>query len=299
MMARSLTVRSESIKSAMAVRAEPGVRDLLRLEYLKTVKRRMTRVVFGIIVLLMGGIVALRYLFGYVLESDPDAEITEMLMPVIIEDSLEIISVLGPILIVILAAGLAGSEFSWGTVRTMVGTGVSRAKLLLAKLVVVCVASILLVVTGLATVALTTTVISPIEGHGLRMSWIDFASAGDVTLMVLRSSFIMAVYGVLGFAIAQTTRSVAAGIAVGIGIHVVGPILWALSSLLGGFGEFIDDSFIITNTEVLNALNTFGTPEPPEGAPGPWLAAGTLLAYAAIAVAISLASFKRRDISVD
>lgn len=299
MMARSLTVPSEAVRAAMTAQAQPGVLDLLRLEYMKTIKRTMTRVVFGIMSLALSALLALSYLFGFVLESNPDEEITDMLMPAVIEGAMEVMSVLGPILIVILAAGIAGSEFRWGTVRTIVGSGASRAKLLLAKLVVIGAASILLVLTGLSAVALTTTAIALIEGHGPRMSWIDFASASDVTLMILRSSFVLAVYGVLGFAIAQVTRSVAAGIAVGIGIHVVGPILLALSGALGGFGEFIDDYFIITNTEVINALNTFDAPELPEGAPSPWLATGILLTYAVIAVAISLGSFQRCDISVD
>ena len=300
MTTRAMTLdRSAEAQAGTATRPAPRFVDLLQMEFIKTLRRRMTHVIFAIMALMVAGLLSLGYLVVFVFESNPDAEITDVLLPRVLEDGFEIIAMLGPILIAILAAGMAGSEFSWGTMRTMVGSGVPRARLLLAKLSVLAVASLLLVITGAVALAGVSTGISVIEGYGLRLSWLDLSTGYDVMLMLARTTFLLLVIAGLSFSIAQHFRSVAAGIAIGIGIMVFGPILAELAGLIGNIGETLNDYVITSAMSTIVSLNTFEAREIPPVLPGPWEAAATLALYAVIPIGLALWSFRRRDITVD
>lgn len=300
MTTRAMTLKkSDAMQATMASRAEPGFVDLLRLEYLKTSKRFMTRFIVGFLAVGVAGLFGLAYFITIVLGVGEDVPVSDFLMPVTIEDGLEGISFVGSIMMIVLAAGIAGSEYSWGTVRTLAATGVERGRLLAAKLAIIFASSALLVLTGLAAVVVTSTGISLIEGEGLSLGWLSLSMAGDVLLMMARTTFVLAFYGVLGFAIAQVSRSLAAGIAIGIGLLVVEPILTMLIGALGNFGEYADDFSMTINTEVITSLNTFGTPPELAGAPEPWQAAALLTLYAAIAIGVAIVLFRRRDIAID
>lgn len=285
--------------STAAIRQQPTFLSLLRMEYAKLSKRLMTRVVFAFMaftpILLIG---LLGYLLTHVFGVGPDEPIEVFWLPATIGVSFEITSLLGAILIVVLAAGVAGSEYSWGTIRTLVGSGVDRGKLLAAKLVMVVGASFLFTLTGLAATALTSVVISLIEGHGLGLGWLTLSSFGDLLVMIARCSFVLAVFGILAFALTQVTRSVATGIAAGIGMFIISPILIALAGALGSTGDRIDDFILTLNSETLNEPNTFGELDTITGAPGLWQAAGMLTLYAVVAITVAVVVFRRRDIEV-
>ena len=279
-------------------RHTPGIGSLLRLEYLKTSKRRMTRVVFGLMAIAIGGLVGLSYLIER-FSSDLTVDVNAYSIPTVIEDSFSLISVFGPIFIIILAAAAAGSDYGWGTIRTIVGTGVGRGRLLLSRFAMMSLTAIALTFVGLASGILASIVIGLIEGQGVPMGWLDASALGDIGLMIVRGSFLMIFFGTIGFVLAQVTRSVAAGIATGIGVMVLGPLSLVIVSTLGNFGDRIDNYLITANTQVINAMNTFGPVETVAGDPTPWQATGLLSLYAAIGLAIALGLFLRRDIAVD
>lgn len=297
MTTRAMTIEREQTRTVTAAHRLPGFADLLRLEYLKTSRRFMTRFIFGFLAAGVAGLFSLAYFVSFVLGVDDAPELSQFLMPATIEDGLSGIGFVGSVMMIVLAAGIAGSEYSWGTVRTVAATGVERGRLLAAKLVILGVSSALLVATGLAAVAVTSTAISLIEGQGLSLGWLNASMALEVLLMAARTTFVLAFYGVLGFAIAQVSRSLAAGIAIGIGLMVVEPILTMLIGALGSFGEYADDFSITINIEVISSLNTFDTPREMIGAPEPWQSAALLTLYAIVAIGAAVISFRRRDIT--
>ncbi len=265
---------------------------LVRLEFQKLSKRLMTRVLFGMMALGIGGLIGLTYLIRS-LSSDLSVAVEDYTFPQVLTNGFDVISFIGPILIIILAAAAAGSDYSWGTVRTIVGSGVSRSKALLAQFLTMAAAATAVTLTGLLSTIVASLIIGALEGQGLQTGWITGAALGDLGLMIVRSSFVMIFFGALGFVTAHVTRSVAAGIATGIGLMVLGPISLAIVGTLGEFGERIDQFLVTANTEVLHG-NVAGA-----GAPGPWQAAATLGFYIATGFLLSLVLFQRRDISVD
>ena len=297
-----MTVQSATLvqhgSAQQATRRTPRFGGLLRLEYLTASKRRMTRVIFGLMALSIGGLLGLSYLIE-ILASDLTVNVDDYLMPGVIASAFDLMSVIGPILIIVLAAATAGSDYGWGTIRTIVGTGVGRGRLLIARFTMIALAAIALTLTGLISAAVASIAIGLIEGQGIPTAWITSAVLGDIGLMIVRSSFLIIFFGTLGFVLAQVTRSVAAGIAAGIGMMVLGPLALVLASTLGSFGERIDNFLITANTQVINGMNTFGTVETVAGDPSPWQATGLLSLYAALGVGVALLIFIRRDISVD
>lgn len=271
------------------------LRALVAMEAFKLRKRPMTTIVF---LLMTAGLAALMTL-GYVVTraNGEPGDVDSFLLPDMIPNAFDIITGLGPIVLVVLAASIIGSEYSWGTVRVLVGSGAARSRLLTAKLVVLLETTVLLALAGFAAAVVTSLAITLLGGHELSFGWLDGETAGDIVLMFARSVFVLLVPAVLAFAVATVTRSLAAGIAVGIGFMIGESILWALLNALGSVGETLSQLLISVNTSAITRLNTFGTPDPSSDLPGAWQAAGVLTLYLVALLAVSYAVFRRRDVT--
>lgn len=275
--------------------AAAPLRALVAMESFKLRRRPMTTIVF---LLMTAGLAALMTLSYVVTRANGEpGDVDSFLLPDMIPNAFDIITALGPIVLVVLAASIIGSEFSWGTVRVLVGSGTARSRLLTAKLVVLLGTTALLALASLASALVTSLAITLLGGHDLSFGWLDAGTAADIGLMFLRSVFVLLVPTVLAFAVATVTRSLAAGIAVGIGFMIGESILWALLSALGSVGETLAKLLISVNTSAITRLNTFGTPDPSSDLPGPWQAAGVLTLYIVALLAVSYAVFRRRDVT--
>ncbi len=282
-------------------RHQPSFASLLRHEYLKISRRLMLGIAVGLVAL----VTALLQIGGYLLffvfevvEVDEGGGLEAYLLPGNIEGGFFLMSLLGPILMIVLASGIVGSEYGWGTIRTVVGSGVSRTRLLLAKFVILAGLSVLLTLVCLVVLFVGGVAISLIEGLGLGLGWIDLRALGDLLLMILRCSFVLTVIGTLGFVTAQVARSVVAGLGIPLGVLFLSPLILVTLGALGSVGKRIGDLHLLVNGDVLDTMNTFGERRELELSRDPWLAAGILLLYGVIAIAIAIASFRRRDITV-
>jgi ABC-2 type transport system permease protein len=215
------------------------------------------------------------------------------LLPEIIPNTVNIVSALGSILLVVIAAGIIGSEYSWSTVRVIVGSGASRSLILTAKLLIVIV---FFTIAGMLAGALSGLFIALGGSHDVSFDWLTGAAAGDIALMTAGTLFQLIVSAAIGFSVAVITRSLAAGIAIGIGYSIVESIIGAILNAIGGFAETISRFLLSTNSNRIATENTFGTPFIADGAPGLLQAFVVLTLYSVVLIALAYIIFRRRDI---
>jgi ABC-type transport system involved in multi-copper enzyme maturation permease subunit len=281
--------------------ALPGTGDLVAMETAKLRKRIMAKIVFALGSLGIAGFMIIAYLVTrfstYDSPAERAADLEAFLLPGVIPDLFQVIGQVSMLLAVIVGAGLIGSEYGWNTMRVLVGSGVSRTRLIAAKIAVLALATVALVAAGFVATSLVSLGIGLVDGHGLTLSWLDARYAADIGLMFLRTIFTIFVPAALAFAVASLSRSLAAGIASGIGLLIVEPIVGLLATSLGSFGDVVNQALITTNVNAIQALNTFGAPREIENAPDAWQAAAVLALYAVALLGSAIIVFRRRDIT--
>lgn len=287
---------------AAGVGGQPGLGALVRMELMKLRYRPMTWVVFGLITTLLSGLMSLGYVITRTMERPPgmslDEDVKSFLFPGVFQEGFSIIGGVGFILLVVIAAAIIGSEYSWGTIRVLVGSGVPRARLLAAKLVTVLIVTTALTLAGFVAFSVTSLVIAVIGGHPVDTSWLDGGAVIDLVLMVARTIFTLLVPALLAFTVAILSRSLAAGIAVGIGVTIFESIVVSLLNMVGGIGETIADLLLAPNIQAISELNAIGERTwTTDGLPDPWRAAALLTIYMAAMVAACFVIFRRRDIA--
>lgn len=278
----------------------PGVSRLVGMELRKLARRPMTQTVFGIVTAatvfaIWGGYATISH--GNLPAADRADRLLNFVLPGVIPNMFNLMGVLGMSCLAVLAAGVIGSEYSWGTVRVLVGSGVSRLRLIAAKWLAILAMTIAWVVLGLIVTMAAAAVLALVTGRPLTLGTVDAAWAEDLALMLGRTIFVLLVPATLGFAVALVARSFAAGIAVAIGWPFIEQVGFVLTQLLGRPGEILRDVMIMTNMQAVTALNGFGPQSVPEGLPDPWQAAGVLTLYLVVLAGISLVVFKRRDLA--
>lgn len=138
--------------------------------------------------------------------------------PLAYELILSFILGLGGLFAVTYGAAVAGSEWSWGTLKAVVARGESRSRYIL--LTFAAVAAFLLVGTILAFVVGVGAAFVGANLAGVPTDGMDDADAlGRVPELFARGWFAMAEQGALGFAVATVARSQLAGIGIGIALY--------------------------------------------------------------------------------
>ena len=213
-------------------------------------------------------------------------------LPNSITQSIAIISsfrpiAIGPILIMILAASIVGSEYGYGTLRTVLAGGIGRWKFLFAKiLLLIRMSSDALVIIGLVAVAssLAIALISTDEG-GIA----DSGKWSDVVLIFLKTVYGLLPFIALGVFITVLTTSRGVGIALSVGYFIVESILATLLRLndtLADVADYLLIQAFLSWTTIPSELNSSETL-------GVFVA---ILGYAIILVAATAWVFKQRDI---
>jgi ABC-2 type transport system permease protein len=196
-----------------------------------------------------------------------------------------------------LGALVAGSEFGWGTVKTLLTQGPGRLAVAAGHLAALTVWIVGTVVLLFALSAVSSVVIAWVEGTS-----ISFPSAGHMAVGVLGGSLVLLVWAVLGAVLAVAVRGVALPIGLG--------IVWALgvenlvsamaSSVLSAL-QPIRDLLPGVNAGSLVAAMTpemVGSPAPGVSETvGSGRALATLAAYLLVACAATAVLVRRRDVT--
>ena len=287
---------------------------LLHVELFKLRKRMMTWVLLAVLIAL----VALLYVILWNVSGEATARLDfnrrftpadlrrVLFVQYSVPFSLQLVGNFGLVLAVIFAAGAAGSEYTWGTVRLMATSASGRVRLIGAKLIVV---SVLVAVGALIAVAV-----------GLFCSWLITTTSGGSDYGFLTQSFIkdqleaygrtlfvLSPYVAMAFCLAMVGRSTLAGVGGGLGVALIGPLIASLMEQGGEPWKSLPQYFIHTNAQIILAQNAVPRPLPTfgpslrelarQGARPPEEAAVILLVYVAIFLVVTFVVFRRRDIT--
>lgn len=288
--------------------------NLMRAEWLKLTKRPLTWVLLAIFL----GLLLLQLLTQFVflqlsgslgLSGTLGAQLEEWrrrtIFPGILGAALGHINGLGGIFAVILTAGAAGSEYSWGTLRTQLARHPARARYLIAKLLVLLV---LLVVAMIVTLLLGAAVGAVLGASSGALGTLGAGDIAALPLAILRALYVLLPYVLLTLCFTIVGRSLLVGVAGGLLYLVFEAGFGALATLaqLGAPWRIIYNLTIQQNINTLVQLNnhTFGLhPEVLTPAldltqlPSPLQATLVVALYSAAFLATALYTLQRRDIA--
>jgi ABC-type transport system involved in multi-copper enzyme maturation permease subunit len=285
---------------------------LLNVEFFKLRKRLMTWVIAAVLV----GLVGLLYIVLW----DASGEATKVIQrrftgadlrrvlytQYAVPFSLQIVGFFGIVLAVIFAAGAAGGEYAWGTVRLMTTRARGRLQLLSAKLIVVClmvlVGSLLAVLVGI----LISTIITQSSG-GADYSFVNWTFIKEQFLAYGRANYVLAPYVAMAFCLAIVFRSTLAGVGTGLGVALIGRLIAELMLQGGEPWASLPKYFIHMNSDVIMTQNAVPRPLPRfgpgiselarDGAFSPHTAAIVLAVYVIAFIAIAFIVYRYRDIT--
>lgn len=189
----------------------------------------------------------------------------------------------GSVMVIIIAAGMMGNEYSWNTLRPLVARARSRSGLLTAKFLT------LLIYTVLFTAALTA-LTAGLSLVGSALAGVDAQYStdilGDAFLFAGKSTYVNLPYLAFAFLLATVARSNAAGIAGALGLSFIEQPILELLALASDVFETVQEFGLTYN---LNAVVGFSDGDATRGAI-------ILAVYTAIFVGLSYWVFLRRDV---
>jgi len=215
-----------------------------------------------------------------------------------VKDTFTTWSVLGGVFALIMGVLVQGSEYGWGTMKTLYTQRAGRLTMLFGKIAALAVLVLVMVAALFAVDAASSTVIALIDGKT-----IAFPGADVIVQAVIAGFLIYGFWAAFGFALATVFRQSAMAIGLGLAYALVVELL--IFSLLRGFGgkvvQQIEQWFPIANTNYL--AQSFGEIKIKGISAGAAPFANAthavllLLLYVAVFVAISAWLSRRRDIT--
>ena len=259
---------------------------LLRFELFKLTHRLMPR---AMVLVVVGGPLAAYLLLG-VLPEEGDSNVHDLRIGNVPTDGMFIVYQLGMILAVTLAASSVATEYSWGTLRTVLPRTAGRSAFLTAKLASLGLFAVVIVLCGLAAALVGSTLVT--ELRDLDGS-VGSGFAGQVLESLVRTVWSVLPYGALAFVVALWSRSSAAGIAIPIVVFYAEVLLTPLFTSTGAL-DWLPYALIYNN--VTAVLGTHALL--PEGdIPGAWQAAGVLAAHLTAFITLAYGRFLTRDVT--
>src|ERR1700694_3210246 len=270
-----------------------------KAEWRKLRQRPAVWVLGGI---MLGALLLFGYAFNWIQLSFPSknfhgeggltiAQLKTALYPInFVKNSLEGVGIVGSILTLILGALVVGSEFGWGTVKTIYTQRPGPLQALAGQVGVVSVIAAIFAVAFYAVAALASLGIA--LGDGVAITW---PAAIDI-LKALGATWLIS-----GMALSFLFRQSA--MAIGIGLAYVLAIEGILFRLLGGFDASwvttVEKLFLGQNAGAL--LRSFGQPFANPGQAAPIVTAGVavlvLAVYAVVFTGVSSLVVRTRDVN--
>jgi ABC-2 type transport system permease protein len=292
-----------------------NLRTLIAVEFFKLRKRMMTWVVaamtVGLIVLLYSVLWSISGRAGTFRSNGTRLSYEELRRGLFLSAgvpfALSIIAQFGTLLAVILAAGAAGSEYAWGTVRLMATSSSGRLRLMTARLIVVFSLVVGIAVLAVAAALAYSAVITQVNG-GADFSFLTASFVREQLYSFGRTLLVMSPFVALAFAAAVIWRSTLAGVGTGLAVAFLEPLISSLMRIGGAPWKDIPNYLLDSNRDVVLSQNRlpaglpdFGQTSARElqarGSHSVEVAALILLLYAAAFIAISFYAYRRRDIT--
>ncbi len=233
---------------------------LIQTELFKLRKRSLTWILLYVLI----GIMIIVYLVLYAVSKSQIAQqiphgigqIQNLLgLPVAIPYAFSFLSSLGAVLAVILMASSAGNEYNWRTIRLALISSDSRLQFLGAKIISVIILVLIGMLIGLAVGFAMSLITTAIGHYAFDFSFATRTYLWNQFLQFWRTFFIIMVFVFLGLLLAIVGRSALAGIATGIGILFIEPVITALMGLAGGWVAKVPNYLFSANVNAINTLN--------------------------------------------
>ena len=173
--------------------------------------------------------------------------------------TLSSLDTLGGVFALILGVLSQGSEYGWGTIKTLYTQRPGRVAMLVGKVVALVLAVLVMVVALFAVDALASCIVALVDKKG-----IAFPAAVDILRTLAAAWLIFGFWAVFGLTLATLFRQSAMAIGLGLAyaILIEGIIFRIAGSVGGNTVRQIESWFPIANTGYL--VQSFGSPLPPE-----------------------------------
>ena len=207
-----------------------------------------------------------------------------------------IVSSLGSVMLIVFAASHVGTEFGWGTFRTLLAHGASRSGFLVSKTVsLLLYAIVFLIIGSLAAIAASYSV-SAVAGIAVG-SGLDL---GQVAGAAAKSGYAFLPYMALALAIAVWSKSAGAGIAAGLVVYFAeGLVATILISLNKDYAQIVNWGLSRTASALTRTAGGAGGQDPTFSTlPDPTRAAIVLGVYCVIFLALAYWRLRSRDVTV-
>jgi ABC-2 type transport system permease protein len=198
---------------------------------------------------------------------------------------------LGFITTIVLAASSVASEFSWGTIRTLLPRTAGRSPFLTAKLISLGLFVVVVVILGFLAAlvgSVLVTAIRDLDGS------LGDNFVGRLLGSMVRTAYVILPYAALAFVIALWSRSSAAGIAIPIVVFYAEVLLTPLFTSIESL-EWLPNALIYSSN--ISSLLDSDAVVPKEDLPSHWQAAGVLAAYVTAFVSLAYGRFLTRDVT--
>jgi ABC-2 type transport system permease protein len=224
-------------------------------------------------------------------------ETLEQIRPAHVDElGVSLVAGIGSVLLIVFAASHTGTEYGWGTLRTLLASGASRAHFLVAKLASLAVFAVVFTALGVAAVIAGSYVVSLQAGYdtsGLDVPTILSASS--------RAVYAFVPYMALASLIALWSRSSGAGIAAGLVIYFAESIVMQLLISFNRDFATIANLGLSRNIQSLSrvTVNVAGTnPSNASSLPDQTQAALVLAAWTAAFIVLAFWRLRARDVTL-
>lgn len=206
-----------------------------------------------------------------------------------------IVSGVGSVLLIVFAASHVGTEYGWGTLRTMLASGASRGAFLGVKLATAVVFGAVFALVGVVAMVAASYLVSA-QG-GLAPSAPD---VGLVAAAYAKTVFVFLPYVALASLIALWARSSGAGIGVGLVIYFAESIVASIViSLDRGLARIVDLGLSRNVSSITHvSVVTTGTESTAPPLPDAGQAAAVLAVWTILFVAVAYWRLRTRDVTL-
>jgi ABC-2 type transport system permease protein len=273
-------------------------------EIWKLLKRPMTWTLAIILVVLM--VLVYGSLIGTILAPDGlgvEAEVEQSMgsslqESIILPDGLYmgigLVQLMVTALVIVLAAGMVGSDLSWGTIRTMLMMGAGRTPILIGKILALIALGLTGLVIGMVLSIVGSIVTMLAVGEGLQLSsWATASFAGEAGVLLFRSLMGVVVWATLAATITLISRSLAAGLGASLALLFIGGQIGGLLGQLGDVGVWLGRALPNAGVDALTQLNAA---IPPEYTSGDWTwITLNITGWLIVLAAASVLTFRQMD----
>ena len=203
---------------------------------------------------------------------------------------------IGSVLLIVFSASHMGTEFGWGTLRTLIASGESRAAFLATKLGSIAIFVLAFTALGVISVVAGSFVVS--TQAGLDLGGLD---ATSIVGAAAKAAYCFLPYLALAALIALWARSSGAGIAAGLVIYFAESIVVQLLISFNSDYATIANFGLSRNVQTLSSTGvrvSAGPSSAASGLPDPTQAALVLAAWTVLFVALAFWRLRDRDITL-